>query len=371
MVLSSLLQPQISIVIPAYNAMRYLPETITTVLEQTYQNFEIVLVNDGSSDSIQNWHKTQGDSRIRLISQENRGLSEARNTGIHHARGEWIAFLDADDLWMPSKLERQVAVMEQYPEVGLVYCGVAIINAASQKTGRTMQTHASGFVWADLMLHNFVECGSTPLVRRDCFVSQGGFDPHLGSHAEDWDMWLRLALHWRFYGIPEPLVCYRQHEGGASKNWLQMERSFVIVLQKAMDEALALQAMLPSGSPRLPTTSLLSVKRRAYANAYLCLAWKPLQARDKKIQEAIALGYKAFCYHPSTLFSKEFLRWGVAIALMGLLGSRTYLRLLKSLHKLRARLRHRDIEPLPQSESAPQLPFLASRPSPQNSIKRR
>lgn len=100
--------PKVSVVIPAYNAMSYLPETVASVLNQTFEDYEVIVVNDGSKDDIKIWIAQLADTRIKLISQENQGLSGARNTGIAHAQGEYVAFLDADDLWAPTKLEKQV-----------------------------------------------------------------------------------------------------------------------------------------------------------------------------------------------------------------------------------------------------------------------
>ena len=100
--------PKVSVIIPTYNAMTYLPETVESVLRQTYSNFELLIIDDGSSDQTVQWVSQLVDSRVRLISQENQGASVARNTGIAHAQGEYVAFLDADDLWEPTKLEQQV-----------------------------------------------------------------------------------------------------------------------------------------------------------------------------------------------------------------------------------------------------------------------
>jgi glycosyltransferase involved in cell wall biosynthesis len=124
--------PKVSVVIPAYNAMTYLPETVESVLKQTFTNFEVLIINDGSSDHIMQWVTQISDSRVRLISQENQGLPGARNTGIAQAQGEYVAFLDADDWWEPTKLEKQVRCFEERPGVGLVYTWTALIDASRQ-----------------------------------------------------------------------------------------------------------------------------------------------------------------------------------------------------------------------------------------------
>jgi glycosyltransferase involved in cell wall biosynthesis len=109
------------------------------VLSQTYDDFEVIVVNDGSSDETQQWVSQIKDPRVKLISQENQGLAGARNTGIAHAQGEYITFLDADDLWEPTKLEKQVCVLEDNPEIALVYTWVAFIDEAGKHTGRVFK----------------------------------------------------------------------------------------------------------------------------------------------------------------------------------------------------------------------------------------
>ncbi|MCJ8280869.1 MAG: glycosyltransferase family 2 protein, partial [Rivularia sp. ALOHA_DT_140] len=129
--------PKVSVIIPAYNAMGFLPETLESVLQQTFTDFEILIINDGSSDDIVEWASKISDSRVRLITQINQGVSAARNTGIRNSQGEYIAFLDADDLWEPTKLEKQVNCLKANPGVGLVYTWTTFIDQFSQPIGVT------------------------------------------------------------------------------------------------------------------------------------------------------------------------------------------------------------------------------------------
>src|SRR5579864_8740685 len=112
--------PQVSVVIPAYNAARFLGDAIQSVLNQTYSNFEVVVVNDGSTDDTESVVRSFGD-RLFYVKQANKGVSAARNEGIKRARGQYVAFLDSDDVWLPTKLAEQIPFLEQNPEVGLVY----------------------------------------------------------------------------------------------------------------------------------------------------------------------------------------------------------------------------------------------------------
>src|SRR4028119_1857024 len=133
--------PKVSVIIPAYNAMAYLPETLESVINQTFTDFEVLIINDGSPDGIVEWASEIKDSRVKLISQENQGLSGARNTGIWSSQGEYLAFLDADDIWEPTKLEKQVQCLDKNLDVGMVSSGISTIdpNGNLIKIGRAVQ----------------------------------------------------------------------------------------------------------------------------------------------------------------------------------------------------------------------------------------
>lgn len=314
--------PKVSVVIPAYNAMNYLPETLENALSQTYDDFEVIVVNDGSSDETEQWVSQIKDSRVKLISQKNQGLAGARNTGIAHAKGEYIAFLDADDLWEPTKLEKQLRVLEENPEVGLVYTWVAYIDDKGESTGRVFKHQIEGDVWQKLTEHNIVESGSVAMVRRDCFENCGVFDRNLGSYVEDWDMWLRLATRYHFKVVQEPLVYYRQVATSASRNWEAMEQSFQLVIEKAFKSA---------------PQELQYLKQQSYGFTKLCLAWKALQSIQKDYKKAIDFRKQALAYYPQLRFSKEYFRLSLAIAIMRWFGADGYKRFLALAYDLRRR----------------------------------
>jgi glycosyltransferase involved in cell wall biosynthesis len=317
--------PKVSVLIPAYNAMAYLSETIESVLSQTFNDFEVIVVNDGSSDGTEQWVSQIVDSRVKLISQENKGLAGARNTGIAHASVEYIAFLDADDLWEPIKLEKQVRILEENPEVGLVYTWVAYINEKSEFTGRVVKYQAEGDVWQTLLECNIVECGSVAMVRRSCFDTVGVFDWNLSAFnvTEDWDMWLRIAARYPFKVVKEPVTYYRQSSSSASKNLKAIEQGFHIVIEKAFDSA---------------PPELLDLKRRSYGLANFCFAWKALQSRERAYKEAIHFRASALAHYPRLRFSKEYLRLSLAIAVMRWFGPESYEKLLAMFHALRRRI---------------------------------
>jgi glycosyltransferase involved in cell wall biosynthesis len=315
--------PKVSVIIPAYNAMNYLPATMGSVLNQTFDDFEVIVVNDGSSDETEQWVSQIKDPKVKLISQKNKGLAGARNTGINHAIGEYIAFLDADDLWEPSKLEKQVTALEENPEVGLVYTWVALVDEQGKFTGRIFKNNAEGNVWNKLTERNIVECGSVAMVRRSCFETVGVFDHNLRSFVEDWDMWLRIASRYPFKVVKEPLVYYRQISTSASRNWEAMEQSFRMVIEKAFYSA---------------SSELLYLKKRSYGAANLCLAWKSLQSQSKDYKSATRFLQQALAYYPQLRFSKEYVRLKLALIAMRWLGSDGYSRFLALAYVLRRRM---------------------------------
>lgn len=311
--------PRVSVVIPAYNAMEYLPLTIKSVLKQTYKNFEVLIVNDGSSDHIKEWYNTFiNDKRIKLINQYNQGLSAARNTGICNANGLYIAFVDADDLWSPNKLEIQVTCLDANPQVGLIYNWAALIDADGKLTGRVLGHTYRGDVLEEILQRNIIDCPSV-IVRKECFEKLGLFDCALKS-VEDWDMWIRISCYYDFAVSPIPLVYYRQHPSNMSKNWHVMEESFYCVIDKSYK-------LVSKKYQRLKDNSL------GYAN--LCLAWKAIQSKDHNSMLARSFQKRAISNYPLLRYSIDNIRLTAAIFLLNLLGTKHYFKLLYSTYALR------------------------------------
>jgi glycosyltransferase involved in cell wall biosynthesis len=312
--------PKVSVVIPAYNAMAYLPAAVESVLRQTLVDSEVLIIDDGSVDHIVEWVSGLTDRRIRLISQVNQGLSAARNTGIVNAQGDYIAFLDADDLWAPTKLAKQVHCLDNHPSVGLVHTAMMFIDVQGTSTGRVMASDLAGDVWSRLVIRNAIACPSV-MVRRECFDRVGLFDVNLHS-IEDWDMWLRIAAEYPFAVIKEPLAYYRQVPNSMSKNCKVMEASFNTVIERAF------QSVQPHQR---------NLKHRSYAIANLCLAWKAIQSRHRDAKLATHYQQQAVAYHPKCRFSKEYLRLSLAITALEWVGADTYNRLLDMVYAIRRR----------------------------------
>ncbi|MFC5465583.1 glycosyltransferase family 2 protein [Lederbergia graminis] len=200
---------KISVIIPTFNREKLIMKAIESLTNQTYKNFEIIVVDDFSNDNTQNL--LENDVRIKYIRHdENKGAAEARNTGIKASSGEFIAFLDSDDEWLPTKLERQLKVFENNSNTGVVYTGFRSI--LKDKDEREVLPQKKGNIYIELLKGNCVGTTSTVMVRTDLLKKVGGFDTELLS-CQDWDLWIRLANITEFDFVSEALVLFNQHEG--------------------------------------------------------------------------------------------------------------------------------------------------------------
>lgn len=232
-------RPIVSVVIPAYNASLHIRDTLQSVQNQTYENLEIIVVDDGSTDDTASIVKelAERDGRIRLLRQENRGVAAARNYGIEEACGEFIAPIDADDIWLPDKIEEQVRCFEQNgPEVGLVYTWWMGLSEDGYVTGYADRWDAEGYVYKSLLYRNFIGNASVPLIRRTAIDVVGGYDTSLreqgGQGCEDWDLALRIAEYFEFRLVRSYLTGYRKSVGSMSTSIESMAKSYILVIGK-------------------------------------------------------------------------------------------------------------------------------------------
>ena len=224
--------PKVSIIIPAYNAESTIKCTIESVQKQTYRDYELIIIDDGSSDRTAKIVREIADNRLKLFNYKNRGLSTSRNRGIQQATGEYIAFLDADDLWTKDKLEKQIAILETNPEVGVVYSQTYYIDSQSSFLYYCDPVSFTGNVLPELLLTNFLHNGSNPLIRKQAVATVGEFDSSLNS-SEDWDYYLRLAALYSFAVVPEYQVLYRRSGNNMSSNVAKMKQASYTVLERA------------------------------------------------------------------------------------------------------------------------------------------
>lgn len=231
--------PLVAAIVPAYNAAETIDETLRSVRSQTYSRLEIVVVDDGSSDDTVRIAKAHAsdDPRVRVIQQANGGVAAARNTGILEAAAELIAPVDADDIWAPTKIERQVAAMRANPQATLCYTWWACIDRRGRVTGYGGRHTAHGRrALEDMCRTNLVGNGSGALMRKDAVLAAGLYDPSLRARGaqgcEDYKLYLTLAAMGDVEVVPEFLTGYRILPRNMSSDVAQMCRSHLIVIEE-------------------------------------------------------------------------------------------------------------------------------------------
>jgi glycosyltransferase involved in cell wall biosynthesis len=237
--------PKVSVIIPIYNVATVVAETLKSVLAQTYTDFEVLIIDDGSTDDSVAICQEFQDERFRMIHQQNRGLAGARNTGIRHAQGDYLAFLDSDDLWLPEKLERHVQHLETAPEVGVSFSRSHFIDAEGQPLGIYQMPKLTDITPGYLFCRNPISNGSCVVIRK-AVLAEIRFQDNLYGVVEDFyfddsfrqsediECWLRIALQtsWKIEGIPEALTLYRVNMGGLSANTLNQYVAWERILVK-------------------------------------------------------------------------------------------------------------------------------------------
>jgi glycosyltransferase involved in cell wall biosynthesis len=285
--------PLISVVMPVYNGKRYLKEALESVLGQTFTDFELICVDDGSTDNSFNVLLEYRD-RITIIQQANAGQGAARNAGVRAASGRYIAFIDQDDRWYPAKLEHQVAALHADPEAVLVYSNSDRMNENSCLTevGATLSERPSALVSP---LGRLIEEGlvlpSSMLVRRDAFEQVGGFDPDLRGF-EDFDLSARLKQVGRFIFLEEPALCYRVHQQGCSS------RGGITIIRSRERFLLRMQALYAGSDEKQRLIN--SMLADCYSD------WGMEELRSGNRRQSRALFIRSMMYEP--MRSRTYLR---------------------------------------------------------------
>ncbi len=266
--------PLVSIVIPAYNAESFIQQTLSSVIQQTYQNLEVIVVDDGSKDNTVKLVREfiHSDPRVSLISQSNSGVSAARNLGIKKSTGDFIAFIDADDIYFPHAIAKLMnTMMEADNSFGVVYGWTAYLDEKGNLTGNFHSSELSGNVYQKLLESNFI--ASATLVRKSYIEQVGNFNCQMLFGCEDWDFYLKLSEHCHFKAVPECIYGYRQILESKSCDCLKMKQGY----QQFMDNAVKRN---PSISTEFRTASLsnfllyLSSKNRVirkYIDSIRCI----------------------------------------------------------------------------------------------------
>jgi len=222
---------EIAVIIPVYNAASSIRQTVESVLTQTFSDWQIILINDGSTDETLEQVNGINDRRIKIVSYENAGVSVARNRGIALSNSKFIAFLDADDLWTPDKLQSQREALLQYPQAGLAYSWTVFLDEEGLIQYKQKPVFFKGDVLGELFKNNFLMCGSTPLIRREAVDVVGYFDSHL-SPAEDWDYWLRVAAKYPFTLVSKYQTFYCKSKTSSSSKVRRQKENKKLMLLK-------------------------------------------------------------------------------------------------------------------------------------------
>lgn len=231
----------VTVIIPTYNRAHLVTDAIESVFAQTFKDYEIIIVDDGSTDRTAELIGGKYAGRLKLIAQTNQGISSARNRGIQEAKGKYIAFLDSDDKWLPEKLAKQVAYMEANPQLGFSCTKfrayeINLTKSRAPQTAPNYRYGPTGFSnkFADLLISkNFIPT-STVMVRRDCFAAVGIYDESIPCY-EDFDLWLRLAKRYPYDLLDELLVEYREHSQNTSKNDSKVHEGLWVLYSKILD----------------------------------------------------------------------------------------------------------------------------------------
>jgi glycosyltransferase involved in cell wall biosynthesis len=289
--------PRFSVVIPAYNAAATLPATLESVFAQSYQDYEVIVVDDGSTDSTPSLLASYGE-RLQVVRKPNEGRpAAARNRGVDAARGTYVAFLDADDLWRPEKLERQLALLDANPRLGLCYTAAALIDQQGAPLGEhRCPAEGRGRIYDLLSVRN-VMVGSSVVARRQAILDAGGFDEALTS-IENWDLWIRIARDWEVDFVDEPLTVYRKHAGNRSVDPELRRRNIFRILARHHDTG----DRSPSARRR---------RREAYFNAYFLVLGIGYFGR-LEMGAARAAFWRAFWLRPSADVARH-----LALSLLG------------------------------------------------------
>ncbi|MFB2938270.1 glycosyltransferase family 2 protein [Aerosakkonemataceae cyanobacterium BLCC-F154] len=240
----------VSVIIPTYNVEKYIATAVFSVLNQTHENFELLIVDDGSPDRSVEICQHFTDPRIKIIRQKNRGLAGARNTGIRYAKGEYLAFLDGDDFWEPEMLAKNIAHLESSPEVGVSFNRSAFVDREGNPLGTYTMPQLNNIDLVCLLRGSPIGNGSAVVIKREVFeairfqdnlygtVEDFYFDDNF-RQSEDIECWLRIILQtpWKIVGIPDVLTCYRVNTGGLSANFIKQFASWEKVFEKTRSYA--------------------------------------------------------------------------------------------------------------------------------------
>ena len=271
-----MLNNNISVIIPVYNGENTIKETIESVLNQTFSSFELIIINADSTDATLSILNRIEDKRIKAFSYPKANVAVNRNRGLKHATGDYITFLDADDLWTTDKLAAQYTALQSNPQAGVAYSWTNCIDENGKFLRKASHVNWNGDVYSKLLLNNFINSGSNVMVRRDHLIAVGGFDETL-TNAQDIDIYLKLSAITDFLCVPKPQILYRIISNSMSSNVLGLEKSKLEVIERAFAHEKA--------------KPYQHLKSKATGNLYKFLCYKVLTAPPAKQKRSVAVRF--------------------------------------------------------------------------------
>lgn len=253
----------ISVIVPVYNGEKTIQETINSVLNQSVTDFELIIINSESTDSTLDIISQFKNPRIKIFSYSKANVAVNRNRGLKHATGEFISFIDADDLWTKDKLANHHKALQENPKAAVAYSWTDAIDENSQFLRACSRAQWEGNVYAKLLLDDFIGNGSNVTIRTEILREFGGFDESL-TNAQDTDMWLRLAAKYDFVVVPKAQILYRILPYSMSSDLVGLEKSNLLVIEKAF--------------ARKQASSFQHLKQYSLANLYKYLTYKVLNS---------------------------------------------------------------------------------------------
>lgn len=272
--------PKISVIIPTFNNSHFIIDAIRSIINQTYAEYEIIVINDGSIDDTEEALKPYYH-KIRYFYKNNGGVASARNYGIKESKGDYIAFLDSDDYWLTQKLEEVNKFIINYPSIGLFYSNAYQVGRTGKVIGVFKSQDFDSKLYFKILLNNFIPASSV-VVKKEVFDTCGLFFEHFEAAAggEDWDMWIRIAKKYKIKLIDKPLICYRVHQSNVSKkDFEKLNRDVLLILERALKNEIGIARKF---------------KNKIYSNAFFhrgrrCLMAFLFKEARKELSQSIRL----------------------------------------------------------------------------------
>ncbi|OKH33684.1 glucosyl transferase [[Phormidium ambiguum] IAM M-71] len=314
----------VSIIVAVYGMEKYIAATVESVLNQTYPYWELIIVDDGSPDRSIEICQQFTDPRIKIIRQPNRGANAARNNGIRHAQGAYLAFLDGDDIWLPEKLEKHIAHLESSPKVGLSFSRSAFIDEEGKPLGIYQMPKLTDISIGHLICRNPIGNGSAAVIRKEVFEEIKYQDNRYGTvedfywderlqGSQDLDCWFRIGIqtNWEIEGIPEALTLYRVNSEGISAKLMKKQESWEQLIEKTRSYAPEIVAQWENPARayhlRYLARRAVTLEDGAMAvklfNSALLTHWQILLAEPRRTILTGAAAY-LLCLLPKNLYSK-------------------------------------------------------------------